>query len=61
MHDDYHVWWSRTGTTSGPHLNFPASSTPATVYPLSWEPYVRLYLGADGDGLKNCNFDADLD
>jgi hypothetical protein len=62
VHDDHHVWWSRgPATTSGPHLFFPASSTPGTVYPLSWEPYVRLYLGVDGDGLKNCNFDADLD
>jgi hypothetical protein len=59
VHDDYQVWWSRgPATSSGPHLAFPAASTPATVFPASWQPYVRLYLGADGDGLKNCNFDA---
>ncbi len=60
VHDDHHIWWSRSGTSSGSSLVFPASSTPATVFPASWKPYVRLWLGADGDGLSNCNFDAVL-
>lgn len=59
VYDDHRIWWSRgPGTTSGPHLRFAAASTPATVFPVSWTPYVRLFLGADGDGLSNCNFDA---